>query len=267
MSTEMAESTAGAQFLVPSNFAEAIKVADMLAKSDLVPKDYRGKPANVVVAIGWGAEVGLKPLQSLQNIAVINGRGSIWGDAALALCMRAPNFEDVVEKIEGEGEAMVAVCTAKRKGREPVVRRFSVADAKVANLWGVNTWKQYPKRMLQMRARGFALRDCFPDALRGLYLVEELQDMPAEPKDITNAPGAGQVKDEPEVPKIDADKVVQEIQGINTEEALRESWKKWADQCQAENNLDAYKTIKEACAARAAEIKEQAKQPAETAPE
>jgi hypothetical protein len=36
--------------------------------------------------------------------------------------------------------------------------------------------------MLAMRARGFALRDAFPDVLKGLITAEEAQDYPAEDK-------------------------------------------------------------------------------------
>ena len=58
-------------------------------------------------------------------------------------------------------------------------RKFSVADAKKAHLWGRRgPWENYPERMLQMRARGFALRDSFPDALKGVITVEEAQDFP-----------------------------------------------------------------------------------------
>ncbi len=75
----------------------------------------------------------------------------------------------------------VAVCVAKRKGRKPVIAKFSVEDAKRAGLWGKQgPWQAYPKRMMQMRARGFALRDAFPDALKGLITVEEAQDFPPE---------------------------------------------------------------------------------------
>ena len=77
---------------------------------------------------------------------------------------------------------MVAVCEAKRRGYEkPTVVRFSVADAKKAQLWGKSgPWTQYSRRMLQMRARGFALRDAFPDVLRGLVTAEEAQDYASE---------------------------------------------------------------------------------------
>jgi hypothetical protein len=54
-------------------------------------------------------------------------------------------------------------------------------DAKRAGLAGKQgPWQQYPKRMLQMRARAFALRDVFPDVLRGVYVAEEAADMPPE---------------------------------------------------------------------------------------
>jgi hypothetical protein len=133
-----------------------------------------------MLAIQHGSEVGLSPMQSLQSIAVINGRPTIWGDAALALVQSSPVCEYVREYTEGEGDGLVAVCEAKRKGYpQPTVVRFSMADAKRAGLAGkTGPWSQYPARMLTLRARGFALRNAFADALRGLITAEEAQDYP-----------------------------------------------------------------------------------------
>lgn len=166
----------------PTNLTEAIEFSKMLATSSMVPKQYQNKAEDVLVACQWGYELGLAPMQALQNIAVINGRPSVYGDAAMALVQASPVCEDISETIEGDGTANpVAVCTAKRKGRAPVVARFSVDDAKRAGLWGKQgPWTQYPKRMLQMRARGFALRDAFPDVLKGLITQEEARDIPAD---------------------------------------------------------------------------------------
>jgi hypothetical protein len=76
-------------------------------------------------------------MQSLQSIAVVNGRPSVYGDTALAVCKGSPVCEWVRETIEGEGEHMVAVCQAKRRGdAQPVESRFGVAEAKKAGLWG-----------------------------------------------------------------------------------------------------------------------------------
>src|SRR5215471_11629599 len=168
----------------PSNIMELERFANMAAKSNLVPRDYQGRPDNIMVAIQMGSELGLAPLQSLQNISVINGRPSLWGDAMLGLCRASHLCEDVVETLTGEGDNLTAVCVAKRAGSSPVTSRFSVADAKKAGLWGKGgPWQQYSARMLQMRARGFALRDAFPDLLRGLITAEEARDIPAERED------------------------------------------------------------------------------------
>ena len=169
--------------LAPTNLTEAMRFADMLAGSSMVPKDYQGKPANCLVAIQWGQEIGLGPLQALQNLAVINGRPSLWGDAALALVQAHPAYVEHEEGIRGEGDAMLGYCRITRQGSKPHEAVFSVADAKKAGLWGkAGPWQQYPQRMLQLRARGFALRDKFADALRGVITAEEAQDTP--PRDV-----------------------------------------------------------------------------------
>ena len=169
--------TAGSFSLAPQSLDEAFRFADMLATSDLVPKDFQRKPGNILVAMQWGAEVGLKPLQALQNIAVINGRPSLWGDAVIALVRSSPACEYVIEEEDGDA----AVCRVKRRGEPEQVRTFSMADAKTAGLAGkAGPWTQYPRRMRQMRARAFALRDVFPDVLKGLPVAEELIDMPAD---------------------------------------------------------------------------------------
>ena len=157
---------------------DLVRFADCVIQAGVAPKGMN--QAAVVVAVQMGYELGLPPMASVQNIAVINGRPSIWGDAALAVCHASPWFADMEETIEGEGDKMAATCKVWKKGKQnPIVKTFSVADAKAAQLWGKQgPWTQYPKRMLQMRARGFALRDAFPGALRGMLFAEEARDVP-----------------------------------------------------------------------------------------
>jgi hypothetical protein len=155
-----------------------MEFSKMLSDSSMVPKQYQGKPQDIMVCVQWGQEIGLAPMQALQNIAVINGKPSVYGDAMMALVQASPHCEGIEEILEGEGTVNpVAVCIAHRKGRMPVTARFSVEDAKRAGLWGKQgPWSAYPKRMLQMRARGFALRDQFADVLKGLLTIEEAWD-------------------------------------------------------------------------------------------
>lgn len=201
MSTEL---IASKSFLpAPTTFDEAWRLSQVLADSDMVPKDFKGKPGNCMIAMQWGSDLGIPGIQALQNIAIINGRPSIWGDAAKALVIGRADCEDIQEFFEGDGDNLTAVCIAKRKGRSPVTSKFSIADAKSAGLFGKQgPWTQYRNRMLQMRARGFALRDAFPDALRGLSIAEESQDIVE--KDVqTGETYTRPVQNEPEKPALE----------------------------------------------------------------
>jgi len=204
MSTEL--STQRASGLALQSFDDAWRFWQMVAKTDFAPKDFKNKPESCMLAGQHGAELGLGPMQSLQCIAVINGRPTIWGDAALALVQSSSVCEFVSEAVEGDGDQMVATCIAKRRGYPaPSAIKFSVADAKRAGLWGKSgPWTQYPKRMLQLRARGFALRDAFPDVLKGLVTAEEAQDYPTQPEPVVVRP---KFTDEPKatVVKLKAD--------------------------------------------------------------
>ena len=64
-----------------------------------------------------------------------------------------------------------------RRGRTPVTSVFTREDAVRASLWEkAGPWKTYPKRQMLWRARTFAARDLFPDALKGLVSVEDVMD-------------------------------------------------------------------------------------------
>lgn len=171
------------------DFGELERWAERASRSSMVPPSYKGKVDDIILAVQMGSELGFRPMQSLQNIAVINGKPSVFGDAMLALCMTHPLYRGVQESIEGDGDARTALCVVNRQGDAPKIMRFSVVDAKRAGLWDkAGPWKNYPDRMLQMRARGFALRDAFPDKLRGLISAEEAEDYSLAAAGISAAP-------------------------------------------------------------------------------
>lgn len=155
------------------SFDAAMKVATAMAQSQLVPKDCIGRPENIVIKWQYGQELGISPMEALRSIVVVNGTPCLWGDTMLAVCTRHPAFMDISETISTDG--MAATCVVKRKGRSDVKRTFSKQDAERAGLWGKpGPWTQYPPRMMQLRARAFALRDMFPDATRGLHSQAEM---------------------------------------------------------------------------------------------
>lgn len=174
--------------IVPQSMEEAYRLSTAICKAGMAPKGL-DTPEKAMIAIMHGLEIGMTPMAALQRIAVVNGRPTIWGDAAIGLVRGSGLCEYVRETMAGEGDQRVAKCEAKRKGEpEAVTRTFSVADARKAGLWGKSgPWSQFPDRMLQLRARAFALRDGFADVLGGMYLREELDDQ-APMRDVTPPP-------------------------------------------------------------------------------
>jgi hypothetical protein len=188
----------GPKPLLPRSLKEALQLASLLSKSKLIPKGFEN-PEACLVGILYGMEVGLSPIAALQRMAIIDGRPTIWGDAALALVEASGLLVKIEERIEHTGivgnrqainsqneadivRSKTAICQVLRSGRsEPISRTFSIEDAKRAGLWQKpGPWTDYPDRMLMMRARAFALRDAFPDVLMGLYLREEFEGVEAE---------------------------------------------------------------------------------------
>jgi hypothetical protein len=162
------------------------RFAEIVVKSGLAPKSF-DTPAKVVMALVTGAELGISAMQSLQNLAVTNGRIGVMGDMALALIETQPDFEDYQEEWSGTPGRDDWGCriTIKRRGRAPRAGEFTVAEAKIARLWGKTSadgkpspWVTYPKRMLRYRALGFAVRDAYPHVLKGIKTLEELADYP-----------------------------------------------------------------------------------------
>lgn len=173
--------------LIPQTYSELERWAQKAAKTDMVPKALRGKPDEIVICVQYGMQLGMNLMEALRGIAVINGTPSVFGDALLALCKRHPEFEDCIEvpTLDDKGEVVAYTCEARRKGHPPVIHRFTVQDAQRAGLWGKRgsqgqdtPWITYPQRMLQMRARSWALRDQFADMLRGVIATEEANDFP-----------------------------------------------------------------------------------------
>ena len=163
----------------PQNVDEVWRLANAAVMGGFAPKGMNASAC--VSAIVMGSEVGIPAMAALQSIAVINGRPALFGDGALGVIRASGLLESIRELYEEK--TSTAVCRIKRRGEAVITRRFSQADAVTAKLWGKagqygdSAWVTYPKRMLQMRARAWAMRDGFADVLKGFGIAEEMRDV------------------------------------------------------------------------------------------
>jgi len=172
------------QLYAPTSYEQLMHFSSLLvASKGFIPAQYKTKE-EVATAIMMGHEVGLPPLTALRSIAVINGRPTLWGDAMLGL-VRASGCLQEIDETYDEG-AHKAVCCVMRVGdKRPVVREFSARDAATAGLAKkTGPWQQYPRRMAQLRARSYALRDAFPDILQGFEAREIASEQKNEPGEL-----------------------------------------------------------------------------------
>lgn len=178
---------------IPQTPEEIKWTIGMVVGAGLAPNSYGGDQKKMAIGIMKGLEVGLPPITALEWIAVINGRPTIWGDGAISLVHASGHLAGYEETEVGDKPGDDAeldgfaddygfeVRMTRRSVDGPFIGRFTVGDAKRAKLWmnpRRDPWMKYPKRMLRMRAAGFAIRNGFADCLAGMMIREEVEDLP-----------------------------------------------------------------------------------------
>lgn len=162
----------------------AKQLADALCDTDLVPAIYKGKPGNGAAAILYGAEIGLNPIQSLQQIFVVHGAPAIYARTAVALVKR----HGITVQTVSSTDDSVTVSACNPKTGEVEVATW---DIKRAELAGFTTNKQYktnPQSMLYAKAAMEVCRKIAPDVLLGIaYSREELElESPFAPRKVAS---------------------------------------------------------------------------------
>ena len=144
--------------------------------SAAVPKAFQGKPADILAAWMMADELGISRMSMLRGAYVVNGKPQLSGDLLIAVARSSGvKVSERIEAIKDSENDIIAICEATLPTGEVITATFSVADAQRAGLWDKSDpWKKYPQRMLQMRARGFCLRDAIPHKLAGVYAPGEL---------------------------------------------------------------------------------------------
>ena len=170
----MSTALALAKVMQISTFDELERMSNFLSKAgDACPKAFQGKPPMVGAVIMFGQELGLTPMVAVRSVCVISGTMTLKAELMLTLALQRG-----VKAKWTENSNDAATLVLSRNGEEFLPVRFTLADAKTAELLGNTTWKKYPGNMLRARAITNAIRMHCPDVLGPcIYSEEEMRDL------------------------------------------------------------------------------------------
>ena len=150
---------------------DRMNYAKALAASDLLPKQFRNAPANVLIALEYGSALGIAPMAAIQGLFIVEGKPTASAQLIGALVRNAGHRL----RVSGDDSHATAVIVRKDDPEFEFVAEWTIERAQKAGLAGKGVWKQYPAAMLKARAITEVARDACPEVLSGVaYTAEEL---------------------------------------------------------------------------------------------
>jgi hypothetical protein len=156
--------------VAPVTLDQSLRVARWVVESKLAPVKSQ---AEAWLVLDMGARLHFGGMCAFAYIYPVQGRARITPAGIKAVALASGQVEDFSCELSGEGEGRKATAMVKRKGiPTPVIKSFSMADAKKAGLLSKDNWRNYPDRLCEARANGFAWGDAFPDLTAGMQVRE-----------------------------------------------------------------------------------------------
>ena len=160
----------------------AMSLGDVFVKSGMF-KDIKTQ-SEAVVKILAGRELGLAPIESMNNIFIVNGRTTVMAGIIASLIKKSKKY-DYDTDVHTDTECSLTffkIVDGERK--ELGKSAFTIKDAAKAGLANRDVWKSYPRNMMFARAVSNGAKWYCPDIFNG-YTPEEIESVPAEPKEKT----------------------------------------------------------------------------------
>lgn len=164
---------------IPRTMDEAWEMATWFARSGMLPKHLIGKPSDILVTIAFGRELGLSPMQAIQDVYVVHGKPGVSADLAQALCISRPEVCLYFQMVESNER--IATFETHRKGNPTPTRlSYTVEEAKAAGLFKNDVWSRFTARMLRNRAKSMLAKEVYPDLTKNVYDVDEVREIEME---------------------------------------------------------------------------------------
>jgi hypothetical protein len=197
--------------VAPKSIQELKELSSFLAPGIAIPEAYRGKPGDIAACIMTGAELGMRPMQSLRALEAIKGKVALKAEAQVALVRQR---KDVCKyfKLVASTDKLATYETQRVDDPAPTTMTFTMAQAEKAQLTGNPTWSKFPDAMLRARASSQLCRAVYSDVLLGLMdpqeIIESVDEPPRQQAPQTQQPVAQKPEElKPQPPQRHADAV------------------------------------------------------------
>lgn len=187
----------------------AKQLADALCATDMVPAQFKGKPGNGAAAILYGAELGLDPIQSLQNVFIVQGKPAIYARTAIALLL---GHGIKIETVSSTDEAVTV-----RGTRGDVVEEatWDIARATKAGYTSNAKYKTNPQEMLYSKAAMEVARKIAPDVLLGIAYSSEEMELEAPTRVASSRSGLAAIRQKAEPEAVEVEPVIEEQMALD----------------------------------------------------
>lgn len=168
-------------FGTSNNFVMATNMANTLAASTIIPKEYQNNAANCMIAIEQAVRLKVSPMMVMQNLYVIQGRPS-WSSKFLIAAINGSGKFDMElqfdETKDSKGKPFSCLAWTMKDGRriDGMTVDMDMASAEGWLTKNGSKWKTMPQLMLRYRAASFFSSLNCPELTLGLYTKEEVLD-------------------------------------------------------------------------------------------
>ena len=141
-----------------STFSDNWKIATQLAKSTLLPDDFKNRPENVMIALSMAQKMQMDPFTICQNLHIIRGKLSWSGAFCKSLIEQSGKYTDLDFVYFGEEGTDSRGCyleaTRTRDGKRIKGNKVTVKLAKDEKWYNTNSkWQNMTDQMLRLSKR------------------------------------------------------------------------------------------------------------------
>lgn len=187
-------------FSSAENFQKIFDIGKMFASSQLVPQNYQGKPMDCTIAVDMANRMGISPMMVMQNLYVVKGKPQWSGQACMSLIRGSSDFKNVRPIYTGERNTDSWGCYIRAEdkvtGEIVTGTEVTIAMAKAEGWYSkkdkygneTSKWQTMPEQMLAYRAASFFARVYIPNALMGVAVEGEVEDVSRTERIATDEP-------------------------------------------------------------------------------